>query len=245
LPAGAPALPDPARAGGPRSASRARALLAVILCLALVALALLASGCGAHRPRPAALRVERADLVLLAGMLERRAAPVQAEVAAARAVWPGLAPGLPRAPAPSAATRRVIATAAARARAVVLAPLLVAKGSLTGPAAQIGEYFKSYLLLTQRGWRTLAAAVPVRGRAASAGGRAFLRANAGLYIYCVYDGHYDLSLVGKKLGDAYDKLGGAAAFGRALTPGRVAALEGVYAIGAVRLQPHPGAGVRV
>ena len=69
---------------------------------------------------------------------------------------------------------------------------------------------KAYAVLTQRGWRFLAAALTnqttARGRTTTAAAQ-FLRANAGLYIYCVYDGHYDLSLVGKALQDAYRKLG--------------------------------------
>jgi len=77
------------------------------------------------------------------------------------------------------------------------------------------------------------------------GAAAFLRSNSPLYLYCVYDGHYDLSLVGKKVADAYDALGGPAGFGAALTPGEVQALGEVYSIPGVRLQPHPPASLKL
>ena len=66
-----------------------------------------------------------------------------------------------------------------------------------------------------------------------------------LYIYCVYDGHYDLSLIGKAVQSAYRKLGGAPAFGASLTQSQVEALARAYSIPAVRLEPHPAPGVVV
>ncbi|MGH2855750.1 MAG: hypothetical protein ACRDLF_16370, partial [Solirubrobacteraceae bacterium] len=63
------------------------------MALAAGAVAAGATGCGGHHPRPAALRLERADLVLLAHALQRLEAPTHSEVAAARAVWPVLANG--------------------------------------------------------------------------------------------------------------------------------------------------------
>ncbi len=71
----------------------------------------------------------------------------------------------------------------------------------------------------------------------------FLRANAPLYIYCVYDGHYHLSLIGEALLSAYLKLGGVAAFGASLTQSRVEALALAYSIPATRLEPHPAPSV--
>jgi hypothetical protein len=73
----------------------------------------------------------------------------------------------------------------------------------------------------------------------------FLHANAPLYIYCVYDGHYHLSLIGKTLQSAYLKLGGAPAFGASLTQSRVEALARAYSMPATRLEPHPAPGVVV
>ena len=49
---------------------------------------------------------------------------------------------------------------------------------------------------------------------------AFARANSPLYIESVYDGHFGLAQIGKNLTAGYRKLGGAAAFGKALTRGR-------------------------
>jgi hypothetical protein len=73
----------------------------------------------------------------------------------------------------------------------------------------------------------------------------FLRANAPLYIYCVYDSHYHLSLIGKTLQSAYLKLGGAPAFGASLTQSQVEALALAYSIPGVRLEPHPAPGMEV
>jgi hypothetical protein len=244
------------------------------------------AGCGTHAPRPAALRVERTDLVLLGHALQGLEGRVHAEVGTARAVWPTLARGLPTVATP--ATRRAIAAADARAGALALPSFATAEAGLTGPAAGIGGLLKHYVVLARRGWRFIAAAAGVgpsagagstadrgtsgtgptgptdggpggadstAGDAASgtdsttaeggASGTNFLRANAGLYIYCVYDGHYDLSLIGKEIVAAYAELGGPAAFGSALTAGRVAALARAYSIPAVRLAPHPVPGVQV
>jgi hypothetical protein len=200
-----------------------------------------AAGCGGRHPRPAALRLERADLVLLTRALQRLEAPTHSEVAAARTVWPTLARGLPRGALPPATA---LALAAAERRAGALAPpwyVTTEAGGLTGPAAAVGGLLKAYAALTPRGWRFIAAAL-APGSAAAA---SFMRANAGLYIYAIYDGHYDLSLIGKTLHDAYRKLGGPPAFGSTLTPGQVEALVRAYSIPATRLAPHPRAGLAV
>ena len=225
------------------------------------------AGCGARAPRPTALRVERTDLILLGRTLQGLEGTVHAEVAAARSVWPTLAPGLPATATP--ATQRAIAAAAIHAGALALPTFVTVEAGLTGPAAGIGGLLKRYAILTRRGWRFIAAAVRAGSAsgagsagttgangasgatgagttgAGSASGASFLRANAGLYIYCIYDGHYDLSLVGKSFVAAYRKLGGAAAFGAELTTARVAALARAYSIPAVRLAPHPAPAVHV
>jgi hypothetical protein len=235
--------------------------------VAVLAMAFALAGCGSHPPRPAGLRLERTDLVLLARALQKLERPVDGEVVAARAAWPALAGGLPHDVAPS--LRLAIATADARAATIALPSLFTVEGALTGPAAGIGGLLKNYALLTQRGWRFLAAASAARERGANTtgsatrppgsgsaggdsragssagGGLAFLLANAGLYVYCVYDGHFELSVLGKKLQSAYAKLGGAAAFGDTLTPATVQALTGVYSPAGVRLAPHPAPGVVV
>ncbi len=176
--------------------------------------------------------------MLLARALRSLEAPVSGEVAAARAVWPLLAHGLPRTVTP--ATRLAVANADARAGALTLPALLVTEGALTGPAADIAGLLKDYYGLSRRGWRFIATALDETDARA-----AFVRVNAGLYIYCVYDGHFELSTLGKKLQGAYDALGGPAAFGAALDAGEVRALARLYSPGGARLQPHPTPGVHV
>ncbi len=218
-----------------------------------------AVGCGGHQPRPAALRLERADLVRIAHTLRQLEASTNSEVATARTAWPALAHGLPRNPTP--ATRLAVATAAHRAGAISLPGYVTSEADgLTGPAVAVGGLLKTYAVLTQRGWRFVAAALAAEPATVAQGSRSsraaggpattvaaarFLRANAGLYIYCVYDGHYDLSLLGKALQDAYDKLGGPSAFGLTLTQRQVEGLARAYSIPATRLAPHPQAGLAV
>ena len=67
----------------------------------------------------------------------------------------------------------------------------------------------------------------------------YSRTNSSFYIDAIYDGHFNLSLVGKSLTAGYEKLGGAGAFGSRLPPSRLAALAAAYSIPAVRLEPHP------
>jgi hypothetical protein len=161
---------------------------------------------------------------------------VHAEVTAARVAWPALVDGLQ--PTSTQATHRAITRAAARAEAIVLPTFLIAEGGLTGPAAGVGGLLKSYTVLTRRGWQFLAAA-------SRTSRTSFLRTNSGLYVYCVYDGHFELSVLGKKLQAAYRKLGGGDAFGAALTPADVEALVRAYSSATTRLEPHPSPRVRV
>jgi hypothetical protein len=185
--------------------------------------------------------LERADLVQLAHTLQRLQTPTAAEVAAARAAWPSLAGGLPDSVAP--ALEAEVAAANRRAAALTLPVEVTTEGSLTGPAAELAGMLKSYVRLTQRGWQYLAGALAAKSATATAA--RFLRANAPLYINCVYDGHYHLSLIGKTLQSAYLKLGGAPAFGALLTQSQVEALARAYSISATRLEPHPAPGVVV
>ena len=242
---------------------------ATLVILAALGAVFALAGCRARAPQPAALRVERTDLVLVARTLQGLEGRVHAEVAAARSVWPTLARGLPATMTP--ALRHGIAAAASRAGTLALPTFVTIEAGLTGPAAGIGGLLKHYAILTRRGWRFIAAATATSGASGASGadasgasptgangphrtsstgasgtnGAGFLRANAGLYIYCVYDGHYDLSLIGKAIVADYAKLGGATAFGAELTAARVAALARAYSVTAVRLTPHPGPGVQV
>lgn len=201
--------------------------------------------------------------------------PVRAEAAAARSPWQGLNSGLPKpvpaalAAGIAAAERRAAAlklpppvaeehglTGPAAGIGGLLRSyvLLVQRGwrflaaatTATTPArtgatttAQTGVLTTAQ---TGAGGRRHPLKTPATG---GPGAAAFLRSNSPLYLYCVYDGHYDLSLVGKKVVDAYDALGGAAGFGAALTPGEVQALGEVYSIPGVRLQPHPPASLKL
>ncbi len=208
-----------------------------------------AAGCGGSHPRPAALRLERADLVLLAHTLQRLQAPTSGEDTATRAVWPALAGGLPRSLSP--ALLPPLSVAERRATAITLPAVVTTEGALTGPAAGLAGLLKAYTRLTQRGWQFTAAALATEsaGSALPGGGMAttqaarFLRSNSALYIYCIYDGHYDLSLIAKALPNAYHTLGGAPAFGGSLTQAQVDALARVYSH--TRLAPHPPPGLVV
>jgi hypothetical protein len=189
--------------------------------------------------------------------------PIRAEASAANRAWPAVAAGLRGSTVP--ATREAV-QAAARSAAAVVPPGYVTteEGGLTGPAVGPASLLKAYAALTARGWRFIAAAVAAEGGSATTGGGAgggsaaggggqptgkgagsaaaaarFLRANVGLYISCVYDGHYDLSLIGKALTNAYKKLGGEKAFGRSLTQRQIDAVAAAYSIPAGRLVPHP------
>jgi hypothetical protein len=212
-----------------------------------------AAGCaGAHR-RPAALRLERTDLVRIARTLRQLQAPAGGEVAAARGAWPALAGGLPSGVSP--AVRLSVSAAVRRAAALTLPAFVATEGDLTGPAAKLGGMLKAYARLTQRGWQFTAAALAAESASATSGSGSaaratstgatttqaarFLRSNAALYIYCIYDGHYNLSLIGRALQSAYHTLGGASAFGGSLTQAQVDALAGAYSIASTRLTPHP------
>ncbi len=182
--------------------------------------------------------MERADLVQLAHTLQQLQTRTAAEVTAARAAWPSLAGGLPDSVAPALRTK--IATAERRAATLTLPAEVTTEGSLTGPAAELAGMLKSYVRLTQHGWQYLAT-TPGAGVGTTAA--RFLRANAALYIYCVYDSHWDLSLIGKVVQSAYGNLGGPSAFGASLTPSQVEALVRTYSIPAARLEPHPASSV--
>jgi hypothetical protein len=187
--------------------------------------------------------LERADVVLLAHTLQRLQTQTRAEIVPARSVWPALAGGLPRG---LPTTLRLRVSAAAHSAGDLELPAFVsAEGGLSGPAAKLGGMLKAYVRLTQSGWRYTAAALAAESKSPLLPTTRFLRANSGLYIYSIYDGHYDLSLIGKALQSAYRALGGAPAFGGSLTPTQVQALANAYSIAATRLEPHPPANLAV
>lgn len=224
------------------TALRLPRFIAVLLAAAALLGALIGSGCGGGSSKaekavrtsssPAARKLERADLAIVSHGLVGAERTIEREVQAAKAAWPAVAHGLPA--QVSAAERRAISRAGVRAQRIATPRFISYAGELTGAAAAIAGLLLSYEGLTQRGWTfTLAAANHAHVR--------FLRTNASLYIGCVYDGHYNLSSIGEYLLNAYRGLGGAAAFGSALTQGEVEGLARFYSPTSARLQPRPPA----
>jgi hypothetical protein len=198
-------------------------------------------GCGGsgESSSPPALKLSREDLLAVCGALELTEVPTAAEVAATKQAWRLIVDGLPRVITPLALGTIQVAAASASAIRVPAVLTQIPSASLTGPAAELAGLFRSYVLLSSRGWRLIAAAVSEiqRGGAASAH---FARENAALYIESVYDGHFTLAQIGKQLLAGYRALGGAQAFGGALPPARVRALARLYSEASDRLHPHVG-----
>jgi hypothetical protein len=196
------------------------------------------SGCGTSATATqTGLRLQREDLIATARALEKTAPEAAREAVASKAAWPLVAHGLP--PASLAAAQEAkIADADAAARALRLPALFgeLRAAELTGPGASIAGVLRSFVGLSTRGWQMLAYAL----RAERRGGTAarFARANAGLYIEAVYDGHFALAQVGKKLLAGWEKLGGEGAFGSSLTHVEVQRLAGAYSERNYRLHPH-------
>ncbi len=200
-----------------------------------------AAGCGSgHKATPAALKLEREDLVATAAALRSMQAPVAREVAATKASWGLIANGLPQ-------DTRVVSSSPAAARALTSSSQLrlpsifgeAQARELTGPASQISGLFRAYALLCSRGWRLLFSSIAQIQSGTPAAAR-FARANAALYVESVYDAHFTLAQIGKQLRKAYDKLGGAGAFGTALSAAQVDRLTAAYSEASDRLHPHVG-----
>jgi hypothetical protein len=188
---------------------------------------------------PAELALKREDLIATVRALEQVRASVAQEVAATKALWPSIAKGLPTAPA---SLHAQIEAAAASATALrVPAPFgEEASRSLTGPATMIAGTYRTFAELSRSGWQLIAAdARGIEGGSRAAAG--FARANVDLYIESVYDAHFALSQIGKKVRKAFHDLGGPPAFGIALSEARVDALAGFYSEANDRLEPHVAA----
>jgi hypothetical protein len=204
-------------------------------------LALAVVGCGgtSEASSPAALRLQREDLVGVSHALMAAESSVGREVAATRRAWPLIVNGLPA--DPSTIARPPIAAATTNAAQIKL-PVLLGEAqatSLTGPAAGIDGLFRTYSGLAARGWRLVGAAIDEIEHGSPAGAR-FARENAALYIESIYDGHFELAQIGKKLSDGYRMLGGPAAFGGTLSQTEVNALASTYSEATDRLHPHVG-----
>ncbi|HWG08279.1 MAG TPA: hypothetical protein VN672_04645 [Solirubrobacteraceae bacterium] len=207
----------------------------------LLAAGSLGCGGGGTASTPAALKLQREDLVATVRALERLHAPIAREVAATKGAWPLIANGLPEQIAP--VSRSPQAQAAALAAARLRLPALLGEAqarNLAGPAAQISGLVRSYALLSARGWKLLDATLTQIESAPAANAR-FARANAPLYIESIYDAHFALAQVGKKLLAGYEKLGGPDGFGAELSKAEVNALARVYSEASDRLHPHVGA----
>jgi len=204
----------------------------------IVALALALAGCGgatSKQSTPAALKLQREDLVAASRALGQAEAPVAAEVAATRTVWPRIAGGA-TAPLSAVARSRQAAEGLTQLPIPALFGELQAR-SLTGPASQIAGLFRSSALLSTRGWKMLIASAEQVQSGSTVAAR-FAHENSPLYLESVYDGHFALAQVGKKLLAGYEKLGGSSAFGAALTQSQVDALARAYSEPSIRLYPH-------
>jgi hypothetical protein len=206
----------------------------------LLAAAIAACGGKGKSTTPAALKLQREDLVSVSRALKDVQAPIAREVAATKAAWPLIANGLPAAIA--TVSRSPQARAAAASAAALRLPALLGEAQarmLTGPASQISGLVRSYALLSARGWKLLDAIFSQIESASPANAR-FARKNAALYIESIYDAHFALAQVGKKLLAGYEKLGGSSGFGTALTQAEVNALAAGYSEASDRLHPHVG-----
>jgi hypothetical protein len=213
----------------------------VVRCAALLLLscaAIAATGCGRGESSSSAeVRLEREDLLAVAHALQQAQGPVEGEVAAAKAAWPLVAHGLP---ADTAAIHRapILAVIATAAKLPVPAPLQEAQATmLTGPGSSIAGLFRSYRGLAANGWQIIDASIDVIRHGSPAAAR-FARANVALYIESVYDAHFTLAQIGKKVLDGYLKLGDGKAFGVAITADEVQALAHAYSEATDRLHPH-------
>jgi hypothetical protein len=204
----------------------------------LAGAALGAGGCGAGRKAtPQELTLERADMIAVARALAAQEHSVRSEVQAAKAIWPLIANGLPASISPR--TSQAIHAASERAAAFKLPALLTEREarSLTGPASGLSGTFRAFSILSARGWQLIGGAIEQIEHGTRVGAR-FARANVALYIESVYDAHFSIAQIGKQLPIDYKRLGGAHAFGSALTPAELSALSDAYSEADNRLYPH-------
>lgn len=197
-----------------------------------------ASG-GAHVSSHRELALQRAQFVRVSRGLTQVETPVHSEVTSSRAAWPLISGGLP--PTLDNTLRSAVTTASTTANALPEPSFMTNAQELTGPAAGIAGLYESYDRLAERGWRLTETTITAidGGTPAVA---SFARTNSPLYIHSIYDSHFNLSLVGKRLLEGYARLGGPPAFGRTLTQSDVDSLASAYSIPSVRLEPRPGPG---
>jgi hypothetical protein len=198
------------------------------------------SGCGSHdHATPQAEQLERTDLVDVSQALSAAAPAVDREVAAAKAAWPLIVHGLPT--HIRALPRPKIQAAIARAGELTV-PTLFEEGeaaSITGPGSTVASLFRGFVTLGGRGWKLIGAAIQEIEHGSPTAAR-FARANVALYIESVYDAHFELAQIGKKLLKDYKDQKGPEAFGESLTQAQVDSLAQTYSEPSDRLYPHTG-----
>ena len=216
--------------------------------------AMLIAGCGSgsssHAQSSRELALERTQFERVSSQLSGLEAAVKREVTTSRVAWPSIAGGLPQ--ALGSGLRTAVSAADARAKELPEPSFLATARKLTGPASGVAGIYENYEQLAQRGWNLTGATVqaisslsPARASTGTANASTsvaqanFARMNSPLYIDAIYDGHFDLSLLGKSIVSGYEKLGGPQAFGAVLTQSQINALAATYSIPAVRLEPHP------
>jgi hypothetical protein len=201
--------------------------------------ALSIAGCGSGtQTTPSGLRLQREDLIATAQALGQAQGEVAREVAATKSAWPLVANGLPAEIATEDEAK--IATATRLALALKLPGVLgehLSEG-LTGAGASLAGTFRSFAELSGRGWQMIQASYLASRSDTSAA--SFDRANVALYIESVYDAHFGLAQIGKKLLAGYEKLGGPAVFGSTLPRAEVERLARGYSEASCRLHPHTG-----
>lgn len=201
--------------------------------------ALAIGGCGSGtQATPSGLRLQREDLIATAQALGQAQGEVAREVAATKSAWPLVANGLPAKIATEDEAK--IATATRLALALKLPGVLGEHRSegLTGAGASLAGTFRAFAELSGRGWQMIQASY-LAGRSDTSAA-SFDRANVALYIESVYDAHFGLAQIGKKLLAGYEKLGGPAVFGSTLPRAEVERLARDYSEASARLHPHTG-----
>ncbi|HEX3391872.1 MAG TPA: hypothetical protein VHS55_04865 [Solirubrobacteraceae bacterium] len=221
-----------------------RVATAILTVLVLCAIAGCGTGGSEISRREYAL--ERAQFEQVADELREVQGAVHREVSTSRAVWPLIYNGLPT--RMSTRLQSGVKAASDVAGALPAPRFMAQQATLTGPASGIAGLYEDYDRLAERGWRLTE--TTVSGIASGPRSVAdFVRSNSPLYIDSIYDGHFDLSLIGKKLLDGYEKIedlskeqkfAGIGGFGASLRQREVQALAAAYSIPAVRLEPHPG-----
>jgi hypothetical protein len=202
--------------------------------------ALAAGGCAGStstQSTPAALKLQREDLAAVARELMRAQAPVAQEAATTKRAWPKLTAGVGQESAAASSAPVERALEAATLQVPALFGELQAR-SLTGPAAGVAGLFRYSALLSTRGWTMLIASFK-QITSGTPAARRFASENVGLYTESIYDGHFGLAQIGKKLLAGYEKLGGPSAFAATLTQADVDTLARSYSEGSLRLHPHP------